>query len=73
MVCPAKGTLTTQYVVTVPVLGSSTISSVATPSVGHEPREGVYTFWHFGQRWPMNLPCSKPCRFLLCATPGVKT
>ena len=38
---PAKGTLTMQYVVMVPVLGSSTISSVGTPSVGHEPREGM--------------------------------
>ena len=56
-----------------PVLGSSTTSSVGTPSVGHDPREGVYTFLHFGQRWPMNLPCSSPCRFLLWATPAVKS
>ena len=39
--CPANGTFTMQYVVIVPVFGSSTISSVATPSVGHEPRDGT--------------------------------
>ncbi len=41
MLCPAKGTLTTQNVVTVPVLGSTTSSSMATPSVGHVPRDGT--------------------------------
>ena len=55
------------------MFGSSTISSVGSPSVGHDPRDSVYTFLHLGQRWPMNLPCSRPCRFLLCATPAVNT
>ena len=38
---PAKGTFTTQKVVTVPVFASSTTSSVGTPSTGHDPRDGT--------------------------------
>ena len=38
---PAKGTFTTQKVVTVPELPSRTSSVVGTPSVGHVPRLGT--------------------------------
>ena len=54
--CPANGTLTMQNVVTVPLFPRTTSSSVGTPSVGHEPRDGTYTFLQTGQRCPMNLP-----------------
>src|SRR5690349_13229371 len=57
--------------VTVPTCGRSTCSVVGTPSLAQQPRGGMYTLLHFGQRSPMIFFCARPVRNLVVAAPAV--
>ena len=60
--CPGYPTFTMQNVVTVPLSGSSTSSLVGTPSAGHVPRGGTYTWPHTPHRCPSSRRSASPRR-----------